>query len=106
MLPLSLYVDRPWTLVPSAGALWSIFGLGVLSTAIAMVIYFRLVQTFGTAGVTSGSYLRAGLSVLLGVLLLNEELSFSLAIGLALTFLGVAIVTGQITLPGSRRADT
>jgi drug/metabolite transporter (DMT)-like permease len=102
MLPISLYVDRPWTLVPSAGAIWSVLGLGVFSTGVAMVIYFRLVRTLGTLGVTSGSYLRAGFSVMLGVLLLNEELSFNLAVGLALIFLGVAIVTGQIKWPTSR----
>ena len=102
MLPLSLYFDQPWTLAPSAEAIWSILGLGVFSTAVAMVIYFRLVRTIGTLGVTSGSYLRAGFGVMLGVLLLNEELSFDLALGLALIFLGVAIVMGQIGWPSNR----
>ncbi len=102
MLPISFYVDGPWALSPSDEAVWSIVALGVFSTAFAMIIYFRLVQTLGALGVTSGSYLRAGFSVLLGVGLLNEELSLSLFIGLVLIFLGVAIVTGQVRWPIGR----
>lgn len=99
MLPLSLYADRPWELTPSTETIWSVVGLGVLSTALAMIIYFRLVQTLGPLGVTTGSYLRAGISVLLGVALLNEEMSTGLAIGLLLILLGVAIVTGHVKWP-------
>lgn len=102
MIPVAVCFDRPWMLVPSADAVWSVLGLGVFSTAAAMVIYFRLVRTLGTLGVTSGSYLRAGFSVALGVLLLNEELSVGLGLGLALIFLGVAIVTGPIGCPRGR----
>lgn len=102
MLPISLYFDSPWALSPSSDAIWSIVALGVFSTALAMIIYFRLVRTLGALGVTSGSYLRAGFSVFLGVLLLNEEMSLSLLIGLVLIFLGVAIVTGQIQWPTNR----
>lgn len=96
MLPISLYLDRPWTLMPSAGALWSVFALGVLSTALAMIIYFRLVRTLGPLGVTSGSYLRAGFSVLLGVAVLNETLTLPVMAGLVLILLGVAIATGRV----------
>ncbi len=103
MLPVSLYADEPWTLAPSPEAIWSVLALGVFSTALAMIIYFRLVKTLGVLGVTSGSYLRAGFSVLLGILLLDESLSLSLAVGLVLIFLGVAIVTGQIKWPIGRR---
>lgn len=103
ILPVSLYVDHPWTLAPSSEAIWSVVVLGVFSTALAMIIYFRLVKTLGTLGVTSGSYLRAGFSVLLGIMLLDEALSLSLAIGLVLIFLGVAIVTGRIRWPIGRK---
>lgn len=98
MIPVSLVVDQPWTLTPSQEALWSIAALGVLSTTLAMIIYFRLIKTLGAVGVTSGSYLRAGFSVLLGVIFLNEPLSANLIAGLILILLSVAIVTGQIGL--------
>lgn len=99
MIPISMLVDQPWTLDPTSEALWSIAALGIFSTTLAMIIYFRLVKTLGAIGVTSGSYLRAGFSVLLGALFLGEELTFSLVAGLVLIFLSVAIVTGQKQKP-------
>lgn len=103
MLPVSLSVDAPWRLAPSPEAIWSVLALGVFSTALAMIIYFRLVKTLGVLGVTSGSYLRAGFSVLLGVVLLDEALTLSLVAGLVLIFLGVAIVTGLTEWPAGRK---
>ena len=32
MIPISLFVDQPWTLVPSARSLLAITGLGIFST--------------------------------------------------------------------------
>lgn len=95
MAPVSFAIDQPWTLTPTNNAIWSTVALGVFSTALAMVIYFRLVKTLGAIGVTSGSYLRAGFSVLLGVLFLGENLSISFIFGTALILLSVAIVTSQ-----------
>lgn len=69
-----------------------------------MIIYFRLVKTLGAVGVTSGSYLRAGFSVLLGVIFLNEGLSASLILGLVLILLSVAIITGQVRWPIEKKA--
>lgn len=103
MAPVSLWIDQPFMLAPTAEALVAVVGLGVFSTAIAMAIYFRLVRTLGPLGVTAGSYLRAGFSVALGVLLLGETLSPTLMIGLVLIFAGVAIVTGQVA-PARRAA--
>ncbi len=103
MLPLSLLIDRPWTLAPAPEALWSIAALGVLSTALAMVLYFRLVRTLGAVGVTSGSYLRAGCSVLLGVVFLGEAVTPGMIGGLVLILLSVGIVTGPAKRPVGER---
>ncbi|MGZ3503599.1 MAG: DMT family transporter [Vulcanimicrobiaceae bacterium] len=46
--PLAVLVDRPWALAYStAGALLAWLGLAVLSTAVAYVIYFRILATAG-----------------------------------------------------------
>lgn len=102
MAPISLIFDKPWLLAPSNEALLSIIALGIFSTTIAMIIYFRLVKTLGAVGVTSGSYLRAGFSVVLGIIFLGESLNLSLILGLILIFLSVAIISGQIRLPFSK----
>jgi drug/metabolite transporter (DMT)-like permease len=92
MLPLACALDRPWELAPSAEGLAAVVLLAVFSTALAMIIFFRLLRTIGSLGTTSGSYLRAGFSVLLGVGLLGEPVTWSLAAGLALILAGVAAV--------------
>ncbi len=91
LLPIAL-LDRPWTLAPSARSLGAAVLSGVFSTAIAMTIYFRLVRTLGALGVASQAYLRAGFSVLLGVLILGERPGLPVLAGLALIVCGVALI--------------
>lgn len=92
LLPLSLLVDRPWTLAPSASSLAAATALGILCTGVALIIYFRLIKTLGAMGVASQSYLRAGVSVLLGFLVLGEQPPPSVLVGLVITIAGVALI--------------
>lgn len=84
MLPAALLVDRPWALTPTPEAVGAVAVLAVLCTAIAMIVYFRLVRTLGALATTSGSYLRAGFSVVLGVLILGESFTWSTIAGMVL----------------------
>jgi drug/metabolite transporter (DMT)-like permease len=97
LLPSALIVERPWTLVPAPEAIAAVIVLAVLCTAIANIIYFRLVRTLGALGTTSGSYLRAGFSVALGILFLGESFGWSTFAGMALIVLGVVAVTATRT---------
>jgi len=93
LTPLSLIVDRPWTLTPSAASLSALIALAVFSTALAFVIYFRLIQTLGSVGTTAQAYLRVPLGVGLGVVFLGETLSPTLWIGLICVVVGIAAMT-------------
>jgi drug/metabolite transporter (DMT)-like permease len=93
LVPVSLIVDHPWELTPSASSVLALLGLAVFSTAAAFVIYFRLIQTLGSVGTTAQSYLRVPIGVVLGVLFLGERLSETAWIGLACVFAGVAAMT-------------
>jgi drug/metabolite transporter (DMT)-like permease len=95
-VPLSLVLDRPWALAPSGKGLLALACLSLLSTALAMLIYFRLVQTLGAVGTTSGSYLRAGFSVVLGMLVLDESFAWPAVLGMVLIVAGVAGANGQL----------
>src|SRR5690606_1755903 len=64
LVPASLVIDRPWTLSPSVESMAALAALSVFSTAIAYVIYFRLLRNIGSIGVTSQSYLRIPLGVM------------------------------------------
>src|SRR3954453_6458147 len=48
MLPMSLFIDRPWThAFPPLGALAAITALGLFCTAFGYVLYFRLIDRAG-----------------------------------------------------------
>jgi len=93
LIPVSLVVDRPWTLAPSMSSLLALVGLAVFSTSFAFVIYFRLIQTLGSVSTTAQSYLRVPIGVAFGVLLLGETLTETAWVGLGCVFIGVAAMT-------------
>jgi drug/metabolite transporter (DMT)-like permease len=93
LTPLSLIVDRPWTLTPSSASIAALIVLAVFSTAIAFVIYFRLIQTLGSVGATAQAYLRVPIGVALGVVFLGESLSPTVWIGLVCVIVGIAAMT-------------
>jgi drug/metabolite transporter (DMT)-like permease len=98
LIPICLLVERPWTLTPSDSSILALLGLAVFSTALAFVIYFRLIQTLGSVGTTAQAYLRVPIGVAFGVLLLGESLSSTAWIGLGCVVAGVA----AMTIPGRR----
>jgi drug/metabolite transporter (DMT)-like permease len=93
LIPASLVVDQPWTLAPSAASLLALLALAVFSTALAFVIYFRLVQTLGSVGTTAQAYLRVPIGVAIGVVALGERLSSTAWLGLACVLAGVIAMT-------------
>jgi drug/metabolite transporter (DMT)-like permease len=93
LVPLSLVVDRPWTLSPSGESLLAVLGLAIVSTALAFTIYFRLLRTLGSVGTTAQAYLRVPIGVGIGVLALGEAVAPTAAMGLVCVVLGVAAMT-------------
>lgn len=89
--PVALFADRPWTVEPSMTALVAIVMLGLLPTALATVIYLRLVRTAGPTFVSLSNYLVPLFGVFLGVLILDESLHPNAAIALALVLAGIAL---------------
>ena len=101
-VPASLFLDRPWMLSPTPAAVGAVTVLAVICTAVAMIIYFRLVRTLGALGTTSGSYLRAGFSVVLGILFLGESFTWFVAAGMVLIVVGMVVVTAPPLLRSGR----
>ena len=93
LIPASLVLERPWTMAPSLVSILALLGLAVVSTALAFVIYFRLIQTLGSVGTTAQAYLRVPIGVAIGVAVLGERLSPTAWIGLACVVVGVAAMT-------------
>lgn len=99
LVPLSLAVDHPWTLAPSGRSILALIGLATFSTALALTLYFRLLQTLGSAGATAQAYLRVPIGVAISLAVLGEALEPTALIGLACVIAGVA----AMTMPQGRR---
>jgi len=93
LIPASLIIDRPWTLAPAASSIAALLCLAILSTALALTIYFRLIRTLGAVGTTAQAYLRVPIGVGIGVIFLGETLAPTSLIGLVCVIAGVAAMT-------------
>jgi len=66
--------------------------LGVLASGIAFVMMYYLLHEIGPTRATMVTYLLPLGSVVLGVVFLNEELSWQLAMGALLIFASIIVV--------------
>lgn len=109
LLPLAALVDRPWTLpFPGTAAVASLAGLAALSTALAYLVFFRLLETAGPVNLTLVTLLVPVTAVLLGILVLGEPLRPRQLLGMALIAAGLAAIDGRplAWLAGQPRART
>lgn len=95
LLPLALLVDG-WPPMPSALTALAIGGLAALSTALAYVIYFRLLATAGASNLLLVTLLIPVSAIWLGWAVLNEALAPRHFAGMALIGLGLLMLDGRL----------
>ena len=76
------------TQTPSFKAISAVVVLGVLCTAIAFVIFFKLIAEVGPPRASLVTYLNTAVAVVLGVVILDEPFTLGIAIGLPLVLVG------------------
>ena len=104
LLPLALLVDRPWlSPLPSARTWGAVAGLALLCTALAYVIYFRVLTSAGASNLLLVTLLMPVNAVLLGVTLLGEDIEPRQATGMALIAAGLAVIDGRLPALVRRR---
>jgi drug/metabolite transporter (DMT)-like permease len=64
--------------------------LGLLGTGLAYILYFRLIADLGAAKASSVNYVVPVVAVVLGILVLDEPLTWHLAVGGALVLVSMA----------------
>ncbi|MWD26674.1 EamA family transporter [Aquicoccus sp. SCR17] len=107
LLPVLMVVDRPWTLpMPSLPVLAALLGLAVLSTAVAYLLYFRLLTSAGATNLSLVTFLVPVAAILLGVGLLGEVLLPRHLAGMALIGLGLSAIDGRPWLYLRRSASS
>jgi drug/metabolite transporter (DMT)-like permease len=91
LLPLTIVIDAPWTLRSSASSVAAIVWLGVGPTAVATILYFRLISSAGPTFMSLVNYLSPAVAVFLGVTVLGEQPGVNAYLGLALILAGIGI---------------
>jgi drug/metabolite transporter (DMT)-like permease len=104
MLPMSMFVDKPWThAFPPMSAVAAITALALLCTALGYVLYFRLIDHAGATNALLVTLLVPPVAILLGGLFLGETLAPQDFGGLALIALGLAAIDGRVLTSLSRK---
>lgn len=106
LVPVALLADRPWTLpMPSVAAWGAVIGIALLSTALAYVIFFRVLASAGATNLMLVTFLIPVSAILLGGLFLGERLAVRHGVGMALIAGGLAAIDGRLsTWLGQRRS--
>lgn len=98
ILPIMLIVDRPWELAaPPSVVVWAaLAGLALLSTALAYVLYFRILAAAGATNLLLVTFLIPVTAILLGAAVLGERLEGRHFAGMTLIGVGLAAIDGRI----------
>jgi drug/metabolite transporter (DMT)-like permease len=91
MVPAALWVDRPWNLALSGESIASIVWLGFFATALATILYFRVIQRAGPTFLSLINYMIPVVALVAGAVVLDEDLVGTVLIGMALILAGLAI---------------
>lgn len=97
MLPIMLIIDQPWTLdAPSTSSIAALIALGIISTAYAYILYFKILSSAGSTNASLVTFLVPVSAILLGITLLDEVMLPRHLVGLAFIIIGLMLVDGRL----------
>lgn len=97
LLPIALSMEQPWTLPAPSPETWlAMVALATLGTALAYILYFRILAAAGATNVLLVTFLVPVSAILLGWLLLGERLSPEHFAGMTLIAIGLAAIDGRL----------
>jgi drug/metabolite transporter (DMT)-like permease len=95
LIPLAAFFALPGASQPSAGALAAVAGLALLSTALAYVLFYRILASAGTS-VMLVTFLIPVSAILFGTLFLGERLAPADFAGMAIIAAGLSLIDGRL----------
>ncbi len=97
LVPTALLIEKPFTLPAPGLDVWlAIIGLAVISTALAYILYFRILATAGATNVLLVTLLIPLSAILLGITFLGEQMEFKHFIGMGFISLGLLSIDGRV----------
>jgi drug/metabolite transporter (DMT)-like permease len=96
ILPMALLIEHPWEANPSWQSLGALLGLSLFCTAIAYVIFFKILAAAGATNLLLVTLLVPVSAVLLGVFVLGEQPGANAFMGFALILAGLVTIDGRL----------
>jgi len=97
LLPIAIVT---WPDTPISTTAWAAaITMGLFSTALAYILYFRLIANTGPTNAITVTYLIPLFAMLLGALVIDEPITSAMIAGCAVILLGTALATGLLRLP-------
>jgi drug/metabolite transporter (DMT)-like permease len=85
-----------WPTKPVSTEAWlSVIGLAVVCTALAFLVFFRLVAEVGAARSTVITYVNPAVALVLGVIVLDESITVATVVGFGLILAGSVLATAR-----------
>ncbi len=98
LIPLSLIIERPYEIeFVSTAAILSVLALAVLGSACAFVVYYKLISLTSATYTASSNYIIPVFGVILGMIVLDEALTWNSYIGSMMILVGVMIANRVIS---------
>ncbi len=92
LFPICMLIEQPWNLSPRLDSTISVIYLGIFSTGIAWLLRFYILKNNGLVFQAQVAYLIPIFGVILGFLILNEEITYKVIIALIAVIIGIYIV--------------
>ncbi|SHM41725.1 DMT family transporter [Roseibium suaedae] len=100
MLPMAMIFGAGWSPLETSGFVWmNVLALGLLATAFAYLLYFRLLAEAGATNASLVTLLVPASAILFGSLLLGEALKTYQFGGFGLLLAGLLLLDGRILSP-------
>ncbi|MEZ9234767.1 DMT family transporter [Shewanella sp. 10N.286.52.A9] len=97
LIPITLFVEGPLDINTVAFSTWAAMSaLAILCTAIAYILYFKILATAGATNVLLVTLLVPVSAILLGSVFLNETLAPVHFIGMTLIAVGLSAIDGRL----------
>ena len=101
LIPLAWFMDGPLTLALQGDTLLSIAYVAGAATALAYLLYYRILASAGAGNLLVATLLIAPVAVVLGALFRDEALPTQAYAGFALLALGMLVLDGRVLRRGA-----
>jgi drug/metabolite transporter (DMT)-like permease len=82
---------------PTAIVILAVIALAIFSTALAYILFFRLIKNIGSTRSLTVAYLVPIFAILWGAIFLKESVTISMVVGCIFIFIGTAIANNLLT---------